>query len=95
VSKTFVTTNVACRGIIPDSPLAATVRLSASPCVTASFEARYLPIETPISPSFVSNRCEGPTILASIGELFRRAGSMPLSITSDPVAFVSVVTTAC
>jgi hypothetical protein len=41
------------------------------------------------------NCARGPTIFASIGEVRPRDGSIPLSMTSEPVVFVSVVTTAC
>ena len=67
--------------------------LIASPCFTPSFVARYFPSATPRSPSGVSNDARGPMIFASIGEVRPRVGSMPFIITSEPVVFVSVVTT--
>jgi molybdenum cofactor cytidylyltransferase len=43
----------------------------------------------------VRNVYRGPTIFASIGDVLPRVGSIPLSMTSEPVVLVSVVTTAC
>ena len=43
----------------------------------------------------MSNAPRGPTTLASIGEVRAREASIPFSITSVPLVFRSLVTSAC